>query len=129
MENGLLPRSIGQISLQVRDLDGAVEFYGGRLGLRLIGRFPPGLAFFDCAGVRLMLSAVTQDSHTGNSIIYFSVEDIQGSFEALKKRGVEFTHGPSVTHAADGYELWMAFFNDADGNTLAIMDERGELSQ
>lgn len=120
--------SIGQVSVNVRDLDGAVDFYEGKLGLRFIGRFPPGLAFFDCAGVRLMVSAVPEDASTGNSVLYFNVPDIQEGYEALKSRGIEFTHEPHVIHSTDDYELWMAFFDDADGNTMAIMDEKGQLT-
>jgi methylmalonyl-CoA/ethylmalonyl-CoA epimerase len=50
------PTRIGQIAIPVGDLDRAVQFYGDVLGLRLLFRVPPALAFFDCGGVRLMLS-------------------------------------------------------------------------
>ncbi len=120
--------SIGQISLSVGDLDSAVEFYGDKLGLNLIGRFPPGLAFFDCDGVRLMVSAISEDGHSGNSTLYFNVSDIQDGYEGLKSRGIQFEGEPHVIHSADDYELSMAFFKDPDGNTMAIMDERGELT-
>ena len=79
--------AIGQIAINVRDLDAAVDFYGGKLGLKLIGRFPPGLAFFDCEGVRLMVSGVSEGTSTGNSVLYFNVPDIQGAYEALRLRG------------------------------------------
>ena len=46
-------KSIGQVSVNVNDLNAAIDFYQGKLELELIGRFPPGLAFFDCSGVRL----------------------------------------------------------------------------
>ncbi len=120
--------SIGQISVNVQDLDAAVDFYGGKLGLRLIGRFPPGLTFFDCGGVRLMVSEVSEDRDTGNSVLYFNVPDISEGYEALKSRGVEFTREPHVIHSAADYELWMAFFQDPDGNDMAVMEERGELT-
>ena len=46
---------IGQISINVHDLDRAIAFYRDKLGLPLL--FTGGkLAFFDCGGVRLMLS-------------------------------------------------------------------------
>lgn len=122
------PQSIGQVSISVRDLDAAIDFYGGKLGLRMIGRFPPGLAFFDCDGVRIMVSSVAEESAPGNSVLYFKVPDIQEGYEALKARGVEFTHEPHVIHSTDDYELQMAFFQDPDGNTMAIMHERGELT-
>lgn len=122
-------RSIGQVSISVDDLDAAVDFYGEKLGLQLLGRFPPGLSFFECDGVRIMVSSVAGESSSGNSVLYFNVPDIREGYETLKARGVEFTHEPHVIHSAENYELWMAFFKDPDGNTMAIMDERGDLSQ
>ena len=47
-----------QIALKATDLEASVAFYRDVLGLPLIARFdPPGLAFFDLDGTRLMLSA------------------------------------------------------------------------
>ncbi|MBW3614764.1 MAG: VOC family protein [Actinobacteria bacterium] len=41
-----------QVAQRARDLGPAIEFYRDVLGLRFIARFdPPGLAFFDMAGV------------------------------------------------------------------------------
>ena len=119
--------AIGQVALQVDDLDAAAEFYGAKLGLPLVARFP-GLAFLDCAGVRLMLSSLSEAASTGNSVLYFNVPEIKAAYETLRSRGVEFTHEPHVIHSADNYELWMAFFEDPDGNTMGIMDERGSLT-
>jgi len=47
--------AIGQIAMAVKEVDRAVAFYRDALGLRLLFQAPPGLAFFDCAGTRLML--------------------------------------------------------------------------
>ena len=121
-------KSIGQVSVNVSDLDAAIDFYGGKLGLELIGRFPPGLAFFNCGGVRLMVSSGPEEVSTGNSVLYFNVPDIQDSYRGLKSSGVEFTREPHVIHSTNDYELWMAFFKDNEGNTMAIMDERGKLA-
>ncbi len=43
---------IGQISVIVKDVDRAVAFYREVLGMRFLFQFP-GMAFFDCGGVRL----------------------------------------------------------------------------
>ena len=117
---------IGQVGMTVGDLDACIEFYRDRLGLGLIARAEPGLAFFDCDGVRLMLSAAPGGASSGNSILYFAVADIRECCSELEKRGVEVGRGPVLVHSADGYELWMAFFEDPSGNTLAVMEERGE---
>ena len=117
---------IGQVGMTVADIDASVEFYRDRLGLRLIARAAPGLAFFDCGGVRLMLSGAAGGTSPGNSALYFTVADIRESCAELKERGVGTGRGPVLVHSAADYELWMAFFEDPSGNTLAIMEERGE---
>src|SRR4051812_3063524 len=45
-----------QIALKATDLEASIVFYRDLLGLPFIARFePPGLAFFDLDGTRLML--------------------------------------------------------------------------
>ena len=117
---------IGQVGMTVGDLDACIEFYRARLGLGLIARAAPGLAFFDCDGVRLMLSGSPGGTSTGNSILYFTVADIQACCSELTDGGVEIRTGPVLVHSAAGYELWMAFFEDPSANTIAVMEERGE---
>ena len=119
--------SIGQIAVHASDLDAAVEFYRDVLGLPFIAQFPPGLAFFDCDGTRLMISAV-EEGEGGTSTMYFNVPDIQSAYDTLKSRGVEFIKDPHVVHSSADYELQMAFFRDPTGNLMAIMDERGTLT-
>ena len=82
------------------------------------------MAFFDCGGVRLMLALPEGDDHGhGGSIIYFKVDDIEAQSEAMQGRGVEFIREPQMTADMGDHELWMAFFSDLDGNTLALMSE------
>ena len=117
---------IGQVGMTVGDIEACVDFYRDRLGLRLIARAAPGLAFFDCGGVRLMLSGAAEGGSPGNSVLYFNVTDIRECCADLERRGVDVGRGPVLVHSAAGYELWMAFFEDPSGNTLAVMEERGE---
>jgi methylmalonyl-CoA/ethylmalonyl-CoA epimerase len=101
-----------------------VAFYRDALGLRLLFR-APGLAFFDCGGVRLMLGGAEEaEFDHPSSVIYFRVPDILATHETLKARRVEFRGAPHVVHRAADHDLWMAFFRDPDGNTLALMNER-----
>jgi hypothetical protein len=82
------------------------------------------LAFFDCGGTRLMLSQ-RDGGAVAESILYLRVPDIAAAHDALKQRGVKFTHAPHMIHRhADGTEEWMAFFEDPDARPLALMAQR-----
>jgi methylmalonyl-CoA/ethylmalonyl-CoA epimerase len=114
---------VGQIAVNVHDLDRAVAFYRDVLGMKFLFQFP-GLAFFDCAGVRIMLSSPedAQFDHP-SSLIYYCVDDIRQAFDLLSRRGVSFIDEPHRTAQMPDHELWMAFFGDTEGNTLALMSE------
>ena len=116
-------KSVGQIHVNVRDLDRATGFYQELLGLKLLFR-APGMSFFDCGGVRLMLTIPSSPEydHPG-SILYFRVHDIAGAHAELTARGARFKSGPQVIARLPDHELWMAFFEDGEGNTLALMAE------
>ncbi len=115
---------IGQIALTVDDLERASRFYGDVLGMQPLFQVP-GMAFFQCGSVRLMLGKTGQgeDSHP-SSILYFKVEDIQEAHAALVGRGVQFERDPEMVHRADDHELWLAFFRDEDNRMLALMSEK-----
>ena len=57
--------TIGQASINVRDVDQAVAFYRDTLGLRFLFQAGPKMAFFDCGGVRLEDGDVMQVRFTG----------------------------------------------------------------
>ena len=116
--------TIGQIAINAKDLPRAVQFYRDTLGLRLLFEAPPGLAFFDCGGIRLMLGGAekAEFDHPG-SVLYYKVKDIQASYETLRGRGVSFIDAPHVIARLPDHVLWMCFFHDSEGNTLALMSE------
>jgi catechol 2,3-dioxygenase-like lactoylglutathione lyase family enzyme len=112
---------IGQLSRSVADIAAAEAWWRDVLGLPHLYTFGQ-LAFFDCDGVRLMLSAEPGESHS--NIIYFRVLDIAASHAALSERGVVFLGAPHMIHRhADGTEEWMAFFSDNEGRPLALMSQ------
>jgi DNA-binding CsgD family transcriptional regulator/catechol 2,3-dioxygenase-like lactoylglutathione lyase family enzyme len=115
---------LGQISRHVRDFDAAVDWYGKTLGLEHLYTFGR-LAFYDCGGVRLMISPPESGAQPGTpSLLYFRVPDIQHAYDELTARGVVFSGAPHLIHRhANGVEEWMAFFDDPDGNPLAIMSQ------
>jgi catechol 2,3-dioxygenase-like lactoylglutathione lyase family enzyme/DNA-binding CsgD family transcriptional regulator len=113
---------IGQVSLFVRDVARAEAFYGESLGLPHYFTFGD-LAFFDCGGTRLYLHRKDEADWQPGSILYFLVGNIHAAQSALAERGVRFSGAPHVIHAdeATGIEEWMTFFEDGEGNTLALM--------
>jgi methylmalonyl-CoA/ethylmalonyl-CoA epimerase len=114
---------IGQIAVPVSDVERAVAFYRDILGMRFLFQAPPGLGFFDCAGVRLMLDGPARAQAGKSSVIYYRVPDLPAAFETLSARGVVFEAKPHVIAALPEHELWMAFFRDPDANLLALMSE------
>jgi len=112
---------LAQISRTVRDIKESEAWYGTTLGLPHLYTFG-SLAFFDCGGTRLYLSA--QEKPAPESILYLRVEDIRTAYELLRSRGVEFADAPHLIHRhADGTEEWMAHFHDPEGRPLAIMSQ------
>lgn len=117
--------AIGQIAMNATDIPRAVAFYRDSLGMRLLFEAPPKMAFFDCAGVRLMLSLPETPAydHPG-SVLYFRVDDIEQAHAQLTERGVTFLDQPHLIARMPDHELWMTFFRDSEGNTLALMAEK-----
>ncbi len=114
---------IGQIAINVHDVQRATAFYRDVLGLPLL--FAAGnLVFFDCGGVRLMLDRAEKPEfdHPG-SILYFNVPDIISAHQQMLSGGVRFEDEPHLVARMPNHDLWMTFFHDPEGNLLALMCE------
>ncbi|HTT32695.1 MAG TPA: VOC family protein [Methylomirabilota bacterium] len=121
-DNTALTR-IGQIAINVHDVDRATAFYRDVLGLQHLFRAGQ-LSFFDCGGVRLMLDKPEKPEFDHpSSIIYFQVSDIRGAHKHIKDGGAKFEDEPHVIAQMPKYDLWMTFFRDTEGNLLALMSE------
>ena len=117
-------KEIGQIAVPVSDVERALHFYRDVLGMRFLFKAPPGLAFFDCGGVRLLLDEpAAKQGRIHSSIIYFRVANLQTAYRTLADRGVIFEQEPRLVAKMPDHELWMAFFRDPDANLLALMSE------
>ena len=114
--------SIGQIAITTTNLERAVAFYRDTLGMKLLFQVP-GLAFFDCAGIRLMLSGAEKPGDQYSSVVYFRVPGILAAAKTLESRGVPFDRPPHLVARMPDHDLWMAFFRDPDRNLLALMAE------
>ncbi len=114
---------IMQIAVNVHDVERASAFYRDVLGLQQLFRAGQ-LSFFDCGGVRLMLSVAEKPEfdHPG-SILYLQVADIQAAYQRMKTAGIEFEDEPHLIARMPTHELWMTHFQDGEGNLLALMSE------
>lgn len=114
---------LGQIAINVHDLDRATAFYRDTLGLRLL--FTAGvMAFFDCGGVRLMLArAETPEFDHPSSVLYFTVPDIAAAHRQMLGHGARFEDAPHLLAKMPTHDLWMTFFRDTEQNLLALMSE------
>ena len=118
---------IHQIAVYARDLGEAILFYRDTLGARFLVKYdPPGLAFLDFSGVRVLL-----EKEGPKATLYFWVDDIDSAYAELRSKGIEFSGEPHLIHRDDtgvfgqpGEEEWMAFFSDPSGNILALATRR-----
>lgn len=114
---------IGQIAINVHDLDKAIAFYRDVLGLQFLFHVP-GLAFFQCGEVRLMLSnpGKPEFDHPA-STLYYKVPDINAAYAKLKAQAVRLIDEPHLIAKMPDHDLWMFFCYDPDGNTVGLMSE------
>jgi methylmalonyl-CoA/ethylmalonyl-CoA epimerase len=113
-----------QVAQHVDDLDRAVAFYEKLVGRSVSARFdPPGLAFFDLEGTRLLLDRVAP-----TALIYLGVDDVRERTEQLRSDGVHIESEPHVIFSHDddtlgpaGTDEWMSFIRDSEGNTVGLV--------
>ena len=114
---------IGQIAINIYDVDRAIDFYQNKLGLPMLFR-AGDLAFFQSGQTRLMLTKPPKPEFDHpSSILYFFVPAIRAAFEQMKSLGVEFVDEPHLIAKLPDHDLWLTSFKDSEGNTLALMSE------
>lgn len=114
--------SVAQVMIPVADLERALSFYRDTLGLCFLFAAPPQMAFFRCGGVRLLIGVPESAAHRRRGgTVYFRVDEIHAVHATLDGRGVAFQAPPHVVHRTPDSELWLAEFQDPDGNQLALM--------
>ncbi|HLF90114.1 MAG TPA: VOC family protein, partial [Anaerolineales bacterium] len=86
---------IGQIHINVKDVDRATAFYKDTLGMPHLFQVP-GMSFFDCGGIMLMLGIPTSEEFNHpSSIVYYQVDNVAAAYKSLAERGVTFTEAPN----------------------------------
>jgi predicted enzyme related to lactoylglutathione lyase len=112
-------RGVDFVSVPTRDLDRAVAFYGGTLGLPVsVHQAERGFAEFETGNLTLSVINAEQMGlahHTSQNAIALHVDDVARARADLEAGGVAFlgdTFDTGVCH--------MAFFTDPDGNALML---------
>jgi len=107
------------ITIATRDFEAASEFYGDVLGLersKRWGNMPAGEFETGNLTIAIMQSdAFGLEFQPNNHPLEFHVEDFQAAHDELESRGVKFDGD-----VLDSGVCWQAFFQDPDGNRLAI---------
>jgi methylmalonyl-CoA/ethylmalonyl-CoA epimerase len=117
------PSHILQIAIPIQDLDRAKRFYGDTLGLAHLFDAPPGLAFFQCGGTRLMLSRPESAEQAKASILYYGVPDARAAAAALAADGAKLVEEACCIARVGGRDVWLAIAGDGEGNLLGLMSE------
>ena len=115
---------IRQIAVVCKDVTRATAFYRDTLGLPFLFAAGPSLSFFDCGGVRLMLSSDNEGHDNLASMLYYLVTDIEGTQSDLESKGVSFVEKPHMIAKMPDHELWLSAFKDSEGNLLGLMEEK-----
>jgi catechol 2,3-dioxygenase-like lactoylglutathione lyase family enzyme len=114
---------VGQVAVNVHDVQRAIGFYRDVLGLPLLFEIP-NAAFVQAGSVRLYLAKPEKPEHDHpSSILYFRVGDIHAAFDTLRAAGTPVEGEPHLLAKMSDHDLWMGFFRDPEGNVAALMSE------
>jgi methylmalonyl-CoA/ethylmalonyl-CoA epimerase len=114
---------IEQIAVTVTDIARAESFYESVLGLRKV-LAQRNLLIFYAGGQRLLVgTAENGAAPSAGTTLYFRCADLAACIAQLEERGVTFVAEPELVTRAPTYDLWLAFFRDPDGNSLALLAE------
>jgi methylmalonyl-CoA/ethylmalonyl-CoA epimerase len=125
-EEGVALSKIRQIALPVREITEAKRFYRDILGMRHLFDAPPGLSFFDCGGVQLMLAGPEgqgKDGEQQHGVVFYDVSDIKGTHAKIESSGARTLEAPRIVARMNGREIWVSAVSDGQGNVVGLMSE------
>lgn len=119
MTEKALTLRLHSVMLGVSDIERALEFYVGTLGLTLANRFGD-FAMLEAGGATLVLSAQLRRARPGSGPapveFVFAVDSVRETYDRLVALGVTFLNAP---HTVDGTND-VVNFEDADGHLLSL---------
>ena len=126
---------LNNIRLMVRDFDSCFRFYKETLGLECahgdVGEvyasfnigIPGGLALFKSELMNMALGISAMENRRGSNdqfALILEVDDVDASFEDLKKKGIDFI---TVPMDMDDWGIRVAHFRDPESNLIEIYTE------
>jgi catechol 2,3-dioxygenase-like lactoylglutathione lyase family enzyme len=123
MEQKVQLSRISAVMLGVRDLELAVQFYTGKLGLK-VKMQSPQIALLDAGPVTLGLSPGhlrMAPQVVGATEVVFQVDNVRAAHRALTQAGLSFLNEPRQVTPTE----WAARFKDPDGHLLSIFGPEG----
>ena len=114
--------------LPVKDLEVATKFYEEKLGLRRVDEAPGAAVVYRSGGGELCVYRSEFAGTNKGTAALWEVEDVEGTVEELKAKGVTFerydnleaaTRTGDIHHVGD---IKVAWFKDPDGNILSIQN-------
>jgi catechol 2,3-dioxygenase-like lactoylglutathione lyase family enzyme len=119
MTEKTLALRLHSVMLGVSDIESALGFYVGTLGLTLANRFGD-FALLEASGTTIVLSAQLRRARPASGSaaveIVFAVESVRETYDQLVGLGVKFLNAP---HTVDGTND-VVHFEDADGHLFSL---------
>ena len=115
---------VAQVAVPVEDLGRAHAFYRDVLGLASLFE-ASGMAFLMAGNVRLLLGLEPDaEKRRRCSVLYFRVPNAADAEARLRAHGVEIVGPAHLVARMPDHELWIGFFRDSEGNTMAVLSEQ-----
>lgn len=113
--------------ITIVDVERAKEFYGGKLGLRLMSEELPFALVYEANGIMLRLGMAKELPPARGTVLGWNVPDAAAAVKDLEQAGIQFERYGFMKQ--DELGIWttptgskVAWFKDPDGNILSISE-------
>ena len=107
-----------RINVMISNMDKAIEFYQGKLGLELVNRYGNHYAEIQAPDLLIGLHPISKNLVIGNNIsIGFGVVSFDATIKELESKGIQFKL------EQDGW-IRLAHFTDPDKNQLFLAERK-----
>jgi catechol 2,3-dioxygenase-like lactoylglutathione lyase family enzyme len=115
-------------TIAVKNVEAARKFYEGKLGLKPTATQEKGVAGYRSGNSNVLVYESQYAGTNKATAVTWAVEDLEGTIQDLKTKGVRFEHYdlPGTTRKGDVHgtgRTKAAWFKDPDGNVLALVSE------